>query len=64
MKVNLDAWESLTAKEREIQANDAVLSVLFPENKEKEKEKVRDKEKAHLLKNFENKRNGFKIGNI
>lgn len=60
MKVNLSTWENLTDKEKEIQANDAVLSVMFPENKEK----VRDKEKARLLKKFENKRNGFKIGNI
>lgn len=60
MKVNLDVWNSLTEKEKEIQVNDAILSVMFPESGEK----IRDKEKACLLKNLENKRNGFKIGNI
>lgn len=60
MKVNMEKVRAVSAKDRRISTAGILMACKF-KNTEK---KPRNPEKAELLRKFEKKRNGFKIGNI
>lgn len=60
MKVNMEKVRAVSAKDRRV----STASLLMASKFQNTEDKPRNPEKAELLKKFEKKRNGFKIGNI